>query len=151
MKALVRLGPDRKLECSKNVEGNPRAREAQGCISASRRQRRTERAWLGPSPDRPGPAKSARAVTPARRPRAAAPWPATCRRTDLPPAPRPSCQLLTTPETRACTVLRSPTLRTASGPTAPVLRRSGAGNTQAPRRPGPPAHSRPAPLRACGH
>jgi hypothetical protein len=29
-------------------------------------------------------------LPPARRPRAAAPWPATCRRTALPPAPRPS-------------------------------------------------------------
>lgn len=83
-------------------------------------------------------------LPPARRPRAAAPWPATCRRTDLPPAPRPSCQLRTT--------LRNPSSALASRAprpfgSRPVQRlqssafRSGAGNTQAPRRPGPPAHS----------
>ena len=84
----------------------------------------------------------AQPLPPARRPRAAAPWPATCRRTDPPPAPRPSCQLLAT--------LQNPSSALASRArrpfgSRPVQRlqsafRCGAGNTQAPHRPGPPTH-----------
>lgn len=51
VKDLVLAGQTGSSSAVKNVEGNPRAREAQGCISACRRQRRMERAWLRPSPE----------------------------------------------------------------------------------------------------
>ena len=63
-------------------------------------------------------------LPPARRPRAAAPWPATCRRTDPPPAPRPSCQLLAT--------LRNPSSALASRAPRPFGSRPSNGSSPPP-------------------
>ena len=107
------------------------------------REERRERGW-GLPPGRPGPANSARAVTSCTPPSCccamASNMPSN-RSSSCSPPIVPAASHAPKPELRT-RVPRSATLRIAS-----VQRlqssafRSGAGNTQAPCRPGPPAHS----------
>lgn len=87
--------PGRKLECSKNAGGIPKLARPSGVSRPLKAEKGGESVagasrvgQAEPTPHGPLP--------PARRPRAAAPWPATCRRNDPPPALHPSCRPLAT-------------------------------------------------------
>lgn len=83
-----------------------------------------------------GLGRGPRRLPPARRPRAAAPWPAACRRSAPPPAPRPS-RCAPSSALALCDARAPHGSRRAQRFPSPAFR-SGAGNTHGPGRPGPP-------------
>lgn len=144
VKALVRVGQTGSSSAVRMWRGIPEPARPRGVSRLLEgREGRRERGW-GLPPGRPGPANSARAITSCTPPSCccamASNMPSNRSSSCSPPiVPAASHAPKTELRTR---VPRSPILRIAS-----VQRlqssafRSGAGNTQAPCRPGPPAHS----------
>lgn len=84
-----------------------------------------------------GPGRGPRRLPPARRPRAAAPWPAACRRSAPPPVPRPS--RCAPSSALALGDARAPHGSSRAQRFPSLAFRSGAGNTHRPGRLAPPS------------